>query len=181
MIEQEADIENYINQNAIVEGEKVRLYNFDRKIAAGHPKDPKHLSKYTLLDNDKMYCQSTNCITYSERSKNTKYEVVYELKDWWADFPDYEYGAMMAEEKFPNLRTCNLCKYHAMRDPLDFDFEDMAKKKPIICLLFKKFGLPKFCQDQAARDCKYYRKIDKQRLEELKQQVLSYEVWCEHV
>ncbi len=186
-IEKEEDIENIINSSTIPESESIRFYNFKRTLNRERlPHKLKPLSKTTLFDSYKFYNSSCDCINYNKHHKRALVEIVTPLLFYYHPFQDVshlDYGLLRLTEIAPKFRTCNLCKYHKIRD-YTFDWDNILepestqdKSNSIFCCLYKTLKKEKYCKSTDAMTCSAYKLFGSDRIKAIRKYYNTNEVY----
>lgn len=154
-IESEEDIINIINSQEIKEDNKIVLYNFNpkEKTISNITRD---IQKFILYPSYKAYInKSLNCMNYNAKRKG-----IYEISTIYDDCIPYFLnsggfyivGKAMAYQDGYLKQDCQLCKWQGI-DSFDDAF----------CILYKKCGNPKYCDDNNALECNMF-KVDNDKI-----------------
>lgn len=148
VIESEEDILKIINSNELEEGKKVRLYNFK-------PKDQtisnfeQPMVKYILFQSLKDYVErgTVTCRNYQRRKGIFEMSMMYNdyVPNFFIGGGEYTVGRVKAYLAGYLKKNCQLCKWQSI-DGMDRKF----------CILYKKCGNPKFCEDNDASKCSMF-------------------------
>lgn len=157
-IDSEEDILNIINSQELQESEKIKLYNF-RCGENLTNKFSRNIQKFIIYKSGKCYIEKQlNCKNYNDTRKGV-YEISTVYDDCIPYFLNsggfYNIGKAMAYKNGYLKRDCLLCKWQN-RDSFDDAF----------CILYKKCGNPKYCNDNNALECSMF-EIDKNKLKEV--------------
>jgi Competence protein len=145
-IEKEEDITKIINNTKLKEGDGIKLYNFKR--------DSKYSStfsvpvqKYILFKSRKSYVQKDNCNCQNYKdSRKGVYEITINYNDCVPYFINsggfYNIGITKAYQAGLIKKDCHICKWQK---------EDTFGKA--LCVLYKKYNTPKYCEDNDAHKC----------------------------
>lgn len=176
-VKHEKDIEDILKTAVFEESNIVKFHNFERYIMEREPARHKGICKFTLYENDKMFCSYPNCMTYLQHHPKAKLEVCVE-QQFYLGYSMYDYGAFVALSLYPNLRTCNLCRYHEDR-MLDDDWETAKEKRkyPIFCKLYKKMGTKRYCAPTEAKTCSYYKLYSQEQRQQISRQFDKSYIW----
>ena len=177
IIKRETDIEDILNTNVIEESNIVKFHNFERHVMECGPERYKDICKFTLYENDKMFCSYHNCMTYMQHHPNAKMEVCVDQR-FYLGYSMYDFGALVALSKNPNFRVCNLCRYHDDRMIDDeWDCMHVANRDPIFCKLYKKFGTKKYCTPSAAKTCSFFKPYTEKQKQDIYRHFSGCYIW----
>lgn len=180
VIKNEADLEGILNVDVLEECDVVKFHNFERYIVKNEPGRYKDICKFTLYENDKMFCSYPTCMTYMQHHPKAKMEVSIEQRVHFGEvlYSLYDFGALLASSKDPTLRICNLCKYHNGRMISD-DWDSMHEENrdPIVCKLYKRFGTKKYCAPSAAKTCSFFKPYTEKQKQDIYRHFSGCYIW----
>ncbi len=151
-IQSEEDIINIINSSELIENQNIQLYNFKRQEDTTY-NTKQDIQKYILFPSLKSHVDkvSYTCKNYDKIRKGI-YEISIPYDDCIPMFFDYgslyTMGQAMAYHAGYLKKSCQLCKWQAKNDLMD---------EPPICILYKKCGNPKYCQDNIPAKCTMFK------------------------
>ena len=175
----EDHIDSILKRGLFEHGYYVVLYNFKSREHQIPPSKPRTLERYTLFESKKMLCRPTNCIEYNQHRGDALLEVVV-APHKFESIDLYKIGTIVAKNRLKDLKSCNICKYHRVRDfSLDYEFSEESTEKvaPILCCLYKTYGLDKHCFSEQALSCPYYRCYKDVKMDEFIKECSPIEVW----
>lgn len=151
IIENEDDINRIVN-NSVIDNRQshIRIYNFLPKPIKVKPTETMHmrLKQFKIFKSGKMIVNTLSCKNKAiQRQKSCLLEIT--IPDIIQDDEFYSIGSVIAIQNGLNIRICELCKY------------SNAIHSKRICSLYKKFGTPKYHNNNPAVECRYYRTNDK--------------------
>ena len=178
-IEEEADIEHILKSSTLQESDGIRFYNFKRYLNRDRiPNKHKPLNKTSLFDSYKFDNSRCDCINYNKHHRIALVEIV--TPSHYHPFQDVshlDYGLLRLTEIAPKFRTCNLCKYHKIRDK-SFDWHNILESEySIFCCLYKQLNKEKYCKSTDAMTCSAYELFDSDRIKAIREYYNTNEVY----
>lgn len=154
IIQSEEDILEIINSQHLTEGPTVRLYNFKRNISEASDFSEYTLQKYILYPSLKSYVDGTKTAAITCKNYNKDRKGIYEISIRYDDCIPYflnsrglyTVGLVKAYLEGLVKKDCRLCFWQE---------EDSNSNK--FCKLYKKMNLPKYCKDNNASTCPYFK------------------------
>ena len=135
-----------MRKDNVLRGGKLQLYNFktDSKYSSTFSVP---VQKYILFKSRKSYVQKDNCNCQNYKdSRKGVYEITINYNDCEPYFINsggfYNIGITKAYQAGLIKKDCHICKWQK---------EDTFGKA--LCVLYKKYNTPKYCEDNDAHKC----------------------------
>lgn len=156
-IDSEEDIIDIIS-HPIREGGNTKFYNFKPKdIKSSWKNFSLSLKRFTLFESGKAHLDDISCHQFNNRRgvfeltlpmqpEEEDIPVIVNGQFWSSVTALFSLGYMLANQRFPIARHCQICRWHA----------SVSMTLEQICKLYKRCHTQKYCKDNDPITCPYF-------------------------